>query len=85
MRGGEGKEGCEGVREGEGAEGVKGVRRARSMEVTPSTASDGDEQECQPVHMVLACVLTGLRAPAARRPPRHGRGEKSHHRLMQSG
>ena len=43
MRGGEGKEGCEGVREGEGAEGVKGVRRARSMEVTPSAASEGDE------------------------------------------
>ena len=43
MRGGEGKEGCEGVREGEGAEGVKGVRRARSIEVTPITASDGDE------------------------------------------
>ena len=43
MRGGEGKEGCEGVREGEGAEGVKGVRRGRSMEVTPSAASEGDE------------------------------------------
>ena len=42
-RGGEDEERSEGVREGEGAEGVKGVRRARSMEVTPSTASDGDE------------------------------------------
>ena len=43
IRGGEDEEGSEGVREGEGAEGVKGVRRARSMEVTPSAASDGDE------------------------------------------
>ena len=42
-RGGEGEEGYEGIREGEGAEGVKGVRRARSIEVTPITASDGDE------------------------------------------
>ena len=42
-RGGEDEEGSEGVREGAGAEGVKGVRRARSMEVTPSAASDGDE------------------------------------------
>ena len=42
-RGGEGEEGSEGVREGEGEEGVKGVRRARSIEVTPITASDGDE------------------------------------------
>ena len=40
---GEDEEGSEGVREGEGEEGVKGVRRARSMEVTPSAASDGDE------------------------------------------
>ena len=36
IRGGEDEEGRE-------AEGVKGVRRARSMEVTPSAASDGDE------------------------------------------
>ena len=43
IRGGEDEEGSEGVREGEGEEGVKGVRRARSMEVTPSAASDGDE------------------------------------------
>ena len=42
-RGGEDEERREGVREGEGEEGVKGVRRARSMEVTPSTSSDGDE------------------------------------------
>ena len=42
-RGGEDEEGSEGVREGEGEEGVKGVRRARSMEVTQSAASDGDE------------------------------------------
>ena len=42
-RDGEGEEGREGVREGEGAEGVKEVRRAKSMEVTPSAASGGDE------------------------------------------
>ena len=31
------------MRRGVRAEGVKGARRARSMEVTPSAASDGDE------------------------------------------
>ena len=38
-RNGEGEEGNEGVRQSEGVEGVKGVTRARSMEVTPSTAT----------------------------------------------
>ena len=42
-RGGEGEEGSEGVRESEEAEGVGGKGRRRSMEVTPSAASDGDE------------------------------------------
>ena len=42
-RGGEGEEGSEGVRESEEAEGVGGQGRRRSMAVTPSAASDGDE------------------------------------------